>query len=294
MTPSVSLCSAASRAERETRGSTIILRQQKKFVNVIMQIIEPLLIGNYRIVQDTELYRFTSDSVLLARFVKAKAGEKVADFCAGCGIVGLHFFAENTGIRHVTLFELQKEMAELARRTVELNGLYDLFTVENIAVQDIPPRYIEAFSLILCNPPYEKGGFENADPKKAVCRKELALPMEELVASAARCLKFGGRFALVHRADRLAELFCTLHAAGLEPKKLQLVAGKEGAKPYLALVMAKKGGKSGLEVLPTLANTAAAGRTGADAAGNSAAGPEAAEKTKISAADGKGAAGEEI
>lgn len=259
-----------------------------------MQIIEPLLIGNYRIVQDTELYRFTSDSVLLARFVKAKAGEQVADFCAGCGIVGLHFFAENTGIRHVTLFELQKEMAELARRTVELNGLYDLFTVENIAVQDIPPRYTEAFSLILCNPPYEKGGFENADPKKAVCRKELMLPLEELAAAAARCLKFGGRFALVHRADRLAELFCTLHAAGLEPKKLQLVSGKEGAKPYLALVMAKKGGKSGLEVLPTLANTAAAGRTGADAAGNSAAGPEAAEKTKISAADGKGAAGEEI
>ena len=265
-----------------------------------MQIIEPLLIGNYRIVQDTELYRFTSDSVLLARFVKAKAGEQVADFCAGCGIVGLHFFAENTGIRHVTLFELQKEMAELARRTVELNGLYDLFTVENIAVQDIPPRYTEAFSLILCNPPYEKGGFENADPKKAVCRKELMLPLEELVASAARCLKFGGRFALVHRADRLSELFCTLHAAGLEPKKLQLVAGKEGAKPYLALVMAKKGGKSGLEVLPTLSNTAAAGRMGAEkgSAENSATGPEAAENTGQHAAGGKGAfqtaAGEEI
>lgn len=269
-----------------------------------MQIIEPLLIGNYRIVQDTELYRFTSDSVLLARFVKARAGEKVADFCAGCGIVGLHFFAENTGIEHVTLFELQNEMAELARRTVELNGLYDLFTVENIAVQDIPPRYIEAFSLILCNPPYEKGGFENADPKKAVCRKELMLPLEELVASAARCLKFGGRFALVHRADRLSELFCTLHAAGLEPKKLQLVSGKEGAKPYLALVMAKKGAKSGLEVLPTLSNTAAAGRMGAEKGagaqkGNSAAGSAEDEKnTKQRAADGEGAfptaAGEEI
>ena len=185
-------------------------------------------------------------------------------------------------------------MAELARRTVELNGLYDLFTVENIAVQDIPPRYTEAFSLILCNPPYEKGGFENADPKKAVCRKELMLPLEELVASAARCLKFGGRFALVHRADRLSELFCTLHAAGLEPKKLQLVSGKEGAKPYLALVMAKKGAKSGLEVLPTLANTAAAGRMGAQK-GNSAAGSAEDENhTGQSAADGKEAAGEEI
>ena len=161
---------------------------------------------------------------------------------------------------------------------MELNGLEDVFTVENMAVQDIPPCYIEAFSLILCNPPYEKGGFENADPKKAICRKELALPLQELVASAARCLKFGGRFVLVHRADRLAELFVALHAAGLEPKKLQLVAGKEGAKPYLALVMAKKGGKSGLDVLPTLSNTAAAGRMGADETGKSAA--EAAKEQR--------------
>ena len=127
-----------------------------------------------------------------------------------------------------------------------------------------------------------------------------SLPLEELVAAAARCLKFGGRFALVHRADRLSELFCTLHAAGLEPKKLQLVSGKEGAKPYLALVMAKKGAKSGLEVLPALSNTAAAGRMGAEkgAAETGAAGSEAAENTKQRAADGKGtfptAAGEEI
>lgn len=219
-----------------------------------MQIIEPLLIGNYRIVQDTELYRFTSDSVLLARFVKAKAGEQVADFCAGCGIVGLHFFAENTGIRHVTLFELQKEMAELARRTVELNGLYDLFTVENIAVQDIPPRYTEAFSLILCNPPYERGGFAAADAEKTLCRKELSLTLDELCAAAARCLKFGGRFALVHCADRLAELLYTLHDYRLEPKKVCPVCGRTGAKPYAVLVAAVKGGKPGTELMPALVN----------------------------------------
>ena len=228
-----------------------------------MLVTEPLLIGNYRIVQDTELYRFTSDSVLLSRFVRAKAGETVADFCAGSGIVGLHFFAENTGIKHVTLFELQEEMADLARKTVELNHLEDVFTVENVAVQEIPKEYTESFSLIFANPPYEKGGFENADPKKAVCRKELALPLEELVSAAARCLKFGGRFALVHRADRLAEVFYALHERGLEPKKLQLVSGKEGAKPYLALILAVKGGRSGLDVLPTLSNTAAAGSTAA-------------------------------
>ena len=219
-----------------------------------MQVIEPLLIGNYRIIQDTSLYRFTSDSVLLARFLRAKKGERVADFCSGSGIVGLHFFAENKGVEHVTLFEMQKELAEMSRRTVALNGLEDIFTVENCRLQEIPAEYTEKFSLILCNPPYEREGFEKADGGKAVCRKELSLTLQELVRAAGKCLKFGGRLALVHRADRLSEVLCALHAENLEPKKLQLVAGKENAKPYAVLVAAVKGGKAGLEVLPTKIN----------------------------------------
>lgn len=219
-----------------------------------MQVLESLLIGDYKIIQDTDFYRFTSDSVLLSRFLKAKKEEKVADFCAGSGIVGLHFFAENRGVSSVTLFEMQPELARMSERTVLLNGLGDKFFVENVRLQGIPACYTEAFSLILCNPPYEKGGFENADPKKALCRKELSLRLEELCSAAARCLKFGGRFALVHRADRLAEVLCALTAHNLQPKKLQLVAGREGAKPYLALIAAVKGGKAGIDVLPTLVN----------------------------------------
>ena len=219
-----------------------------------MEVIEPLLIGNYRIVQDDALYRFTSDAVLLARFLKAKKGERVADFCAGSGVVGLHFYAENTGVSSVTLIELQEELAKMSQKTVALNNLQDAFIVENIPVQEAPARYNEAFSLILCNPPYERGGFENANEKKAVCRKELTLTLRELCSSAARCLKFGGRFALIHRADRLSELLYTLHENGLEPKKVQLIAGKEGAKPYAVLVLAVKGGKPGTEILPTISN----------------------------------------
>ena len=219
-----------------------------------MQVIEPLLIGNYRIIQDPALYRFTSDAVLLARFLKAKRGEVVADFCAGSGVVGLHFFAESVGVKSVTLFEMQKNLAEMSKRTVALNGLEDIFTVENVRLQDIPAQYTEKFSLILCNPPYERGGFENADKGKAACRKELFLSLSELCLAAKRCLKFGGRFALVHRADRIAEVLYTLHENGLEPKKLQLVAGRVGAKPYCALVSAVKGGKPGVEVLPALVN----------------------------------------
>ena len=96
---------------------------------------------------------------------------------------------------------------------------------------------------------FENAGFENADPKKASCKKELALTLEELVKSAKRCLKFGGRFVLCHRADRAAEVIYTLHEAGLEPKLIQFVTGKAGREPYLVLISAKKGAKKGVKVL---------------------------------------------
>lgn len=220
----------------------------------IMEVIEELLIGNYKIIQDSERYRFTSDSVLLSRFLTAKRGEVLADFCSGSGIVGLHFYAENTGVKSVTLFEMQKELAEMSRKTVMLNGLEEVFRVENVRLQEIPAKFCEKFSLILCNPPYERGGFENAEKDKAVCRKELTLTLEELILAAKRCLKFGGRFALIHRADRVSEVLSSLHAHSLEPKKLQFVAGRVGDKPYAVLVAAVKGGKAGVDVLPTLVN----------------------------------------
>ncbi len=219
-----------------------------------MKVIESLQIGSYRIIQDTERYRFTSDSVLLARFLKAKRRERVADFCSGSGIVGLHFFAENEGVERVVLFEMQQDLARMSAETVALNGLEDRFTVENCRLQEIPPVYTEAFSLILCNPPYENGGFGKASPEKAVCRKEISLTLEELAACAARCLKFGGRLALIHRADRTAEVLSVLRGRGLEPKKMQFVAGKEGAKPYAVLIAAVKGGRTGIDVLPTAVN----------------------------------------
>ena len=213
-----------------------------------MQVIEELLIGNYKIIQDDARYRFTSDSVLLARFLRAKKGERVADFCAGSGVVGLHFYAENRSVERVTLFEMQPEFAKMCNQTVAINGLQDTFAVENCRLQEIPARYTEAFSLILCNPPYGHGGVPTPVKEKALCKEEETLTLDELCAAAARCLKFGGRFALVYRCDRLCDLFCVLRACALEPKKLQFVAGRAGKKPYLALVSAVKGGKKGLEV----------------------------------------------
>ena len=216
--------------------------------------LEELFEGGLKIIQNKNYYRFTSDSVLLTRFVRAKRGERVADFCAGSGIVGLHFYAlAPEAVSSVTLFEMQPELSEMSARSVALNGLEN-FTAVCSRVQDIGREYNEAFSLVLCNPPYERGGFENADYKKAVCRKEITVTLADIVDAARRALKFGGRLALVNRADRLAEVLYAMKSRGIEPKRLQLVSGRPGGKPYLFLAEGVKGGKEGIEVLPAADN----------------------------------------
>lgn len=218
------------------------------------EVAEDLLIDNLKIAQDTRLYRFTSDSVLLSKFASVKKGDVVADFCSGCGIVGFHFHAlhKNENLTF-TLFEMQKSLSDLSKKTIKLNG-FENFTVENVKVQEIPAEYNGAFSLILCNPPYERGGLENERYEKAICRKELTITLAEIAAAAKKALKFGGRLAIVNRADRLAELCYTLKTNNLEVKRIQFVTGKEGAKPYLVLAEATLGGKPAVEILPVIVN----------------------------------------
>lgn len=217
------------------------------------EVLEELF-ADKKIIQNTNLYRFTSDSIMLSRFVKGKKNDVVADFCAGSGIVGLHFLCLNTHIKNVTLFEMQQNLSDMSARTVLYNGFENVSAV-CCKVQDIGTEYNGKFSLVLCNPPYEKGGFENLSYEKAVCRKEITVTLKEIVLAAARVLKFGGRFAVINRADRVAELIYLLKVNGLEPKRLQFVCGRQGAKPYLVMAEAVKGGKEGVDVLPPVINT---------------------------------------
>ena len=220
------------------------------------EVLEDMQLDGLKIVQDKNLYRFTSDSVLLSKFAKAKNGDVVADFCAGSGIVAFHFYAlnrhEKTGLTF-TLFELQESLSTLSKKTAEYND-FENFTFQQGRLQDIEEKYREKFSLVLCNPPYEKGGFDNETYEKAICRKEITLNLEEIAKATAFALKYGGRVAMLHRADRLAEVCYTLKSVNIEVKKIQFVKGSEGAKPYLVMVEGVKGGKAACEILPTIVN----------------------------------------
>ncbi len=212
-----------------------------------------LLQDGTKVVQNKNLYKFTSDSIMLSKFATHKKGDIVADFCAGSGIVGFNYNALHKDTKSITFFEMQKGLYELCKKSISLNGFNHCKAV-NAKLQEIGKEYNELFSLIVCNPPYERGGAEKDKYEIAVCRKEITITFEEIVLSVSKSLKFSGRFAFVHRADRLAELFYLLKKYKLEPKKMQFVCGRDGAKPYLVLVEATKGGKVGLEILDSLVN----------------------------------------
>ena len=146
------------------------------------EVLEELF-ADKKIIQNVNLYRFTSDSILLSRFARAKAGDVVADFCSGSGIVGLHFLCLNAHISGVTLFEMQPDLADMAARTIEADGFLNARSV-CCRIQDIGREYDDKFSLVLCNPPYERGGPQNLAYHKAVCRKEITVTLAEIVSAA--------------------------------------------------------------------------------------------------------------
>jgi len=212
--------------------------------------VEELFLNGLKIIQNENLYRFTSDAVLLTRFASAKKNEAVADFCSGSGIVGLHFYALHSGVvRSADLFELQPALAEMSERTVALNGLTDIFKVHNTPLQQIGKEFEEGFTLILCNPPYEKAGTGDGSLSESVrlARHEVAITLEEIVSIAAKKLRYGGRLCMCHRADRLADLIFSMRSNGLEPKRLRF-ASAHGKLPYLVFIEGVKGGRPGIKI----------------------------------------------
>ena len=143
----------------------------------------------------------------------------------------------------------------MSKKTIEYNGLDGIFNAINVKVQDIGVEYNNKFSLIVCNPPYmQKHTGEVAENESiAMCKSEIYLPLDELVKNASRCLKFGGRINMCHRADRLADVIFAFKKYKIEPKRLQMVSAKN-KEPYLILIEGVKGGKSGIKILKDLEN----------------------------------------
>ena len=222
----------------------------------VFEITEDLMLNNLKIVQDKRYYKFTSDSILLSKFASCKSGEKVADFCAGSGIVGLHYYGLNINkVKSVTLFELQDELCALSKKSIQINGLEEKFSVCQGKLQDAPKEYNSTFSLVLCNPPYKKkdSGEKNLQSHIAICRHECEITQNEICKTAKRLLIPGGRFCICQRIERLTDLLCAMRECKIEPCNMVFVRTPKG-EPYLFMCEGVKGKAPQLKIQKEIVN----------------------------------------
>lgn len=219
-----------------------------------MEHWDQLCPGGYRFVYDDALFPPGTDTFVLSSFPRLKPGLRVCDLCSGTGLLGLLLLQRQPQLT-VTGVELLPQAAALGARTAAANSLEERLTVRVGNIRQIrellPPA---AFDLVVCNPPYypaSSGRLPESEVLRAA-RTELDCTLEEVCAAAAYLLPWGGRFCLVHKPERLADLCCALRGAGLELKRLRPVCPKAGDAPSLLLAEGRRGGRPGVETLPPL------------------------------------------
>ncbi len=212
--------------------------------------IDDLQRNGYQIIQNPEKFCFGMDAVLLTGFAKANEKDVLLDIGTGTGIIPLLMSAKYC-CAHLTGLEIQEESADMARRSVAMNELQDRIDIVTGDVREADKIFKSAsFDCITCNPPYMIGqhGLTNPEAPKAIARHEILCTFEDVVKAAAKLLKTGGHFYLVHRPFRLAEIMTKLSQYKLEPKRMQLVYPYVDKEPNMVLLEAVRGGKPRMTV----------------------------------------------
>ena len=214
--------------------------------------LEP--IGNGYSVWVDNVHTFGTDAILLADFAAPKKTDTAVDLCTGCGIIPM-LWAKNQTVGKAYGVEIQPAAAGLFERTIADNKLQSSAFAVNADLKELKGVLpFGEFDLITCNPPYKApgAGIKNADPAVIIARHEVACTLEDVIASAAKLLRFSGRLCLCHRPERLADIICLMRQYKIEPKRLRLVAKQVGNEPWLVLVEGRLGGKSGMRTEPML------------------------------------------
>ena len=212
--------------------------------------LDELQRNGYQIIQNPQKFCFGMDAVLLSGFAKVKTGGTVLDLGTGTGIIPILMEAK-TEASHLTGLEIQEESADMARRSVELNGLSAKIDIVTGDIKEADKLFQSAsFDVVTSNPPYMIGehGLQNPDAPKAIARHEVLCTLEDVVGQAAKLLKPGGHFYMVHRPFRLAEIINVMIQYKLEPKRMQLVYPFVDKEPNMVLIEGVRGGKSRMAV----------------------------------------------
>lgn len=212
--------------------------------------IDELQRNGYQIIQNENGFCFGMDAVLLSGFAKVKRGENALDLGTGTGIIPILLEAKTEG-RHFTGLEIQETSADMAQRSVCLNDLNEKVEIIRGDIKEATDLFGKAsFDVVTSNPPYMTGqhGLVNPDMPKAVARHEILCTLEDVIGQASALLKENGRFYMVHRPFRLAEIMVTMSRYRLEPKRMKLVYPFVDKEPNMVLIEGLKGGRSRVTV----------------------------------------------
>ncbi len=213
--------------------------------------IDDLEYKGLKIIQNKKGFCFGIDSILLSDFAKnIKDGSYVADIGTGTGIISL-LLCEKTNLSKIYGIEIQKDVAEMATRSVKLNNLEDKIEILNINVKNIfDVLEKNTFDVVVTNPPYKKEntGLKSEEKINLISRHEVECTLEDIVKQAYLLLKDKGEFYMVHRAERLVDVLYTLRKNKLEPKNIRFVHSKQNDKPNLILIKAVKNAKEFLKI----------------------------------------------
>lgn len=212
--------------------------------------LDDLQRNGYRIIQNGKRFCFGMDAVLLSGFADVKAGGSALDLGTGNGIIPILMEAKTAGA-HFTGLEISGTSADMARRSVALNRLEQKIEIVQGDIKEAGELFAPAsFDTVTSNPPYMIGqhGLVNPDIDKAAARHEILCTLEDVVRAAAKLVRPGGHFYMVHRPFRLAEIICTLTQYRMEPKRMRLVYPYVDKEPNMVLIEAVRGGKSRMTV----------------------------------------------
>ena len=212
--------------------------------------LDDLQRNGYQIIQKKDGFCFGMDAVLLSGFAAVKPGEKAIDLGTGTGIIPILLEAKYEG-EHYTGLEIQDEVAEMAARSVALNHLEEKVSIVKGDIKEASRLFGAAsFDVVTSNPPYmnDAHGLKNPDLPKAIARHEVLCTLDDVAREAAKLLRPGGRFYLVHRPHRLIEIITALTKYKLEPKRMKMVHPFVDKEANMVLIEAVRGGKSMIKV----------------------------------------------
>jgi len=216
--------------------------------------IDDLHRNGYKLIQNPNFFCFGVDTVLLSDFCKIKIGDKVLDLGTGNGVLPILLSAKSKNA-HFTGLEIQEESADMATRSVRLNSLEDMISIQKGDIKNLTSIFKHAsFDVIVSNPPYMEpcGGILSMDSPKAIARHEVLCNLNDIISGASKMLRFAGRFYIVHKPHRVADILTTLRTHSMEAKTMRFVQSYDEKDPNMMLIEATRGGKSMCKVLPPL------------------------------------------